>query len=182
MGNRKNIRNPGCCYYNRHIYVFGGHLNQSAYSNEAEKYNLDINNWVTLAPMPIQCYIICTVLLQSEILFIGYQSTVAHYYDITHNLYSSSHQNIFSAKTFKIAFLIQGRVYICDNGRLFESDLLNPRQFTAIKQATGIPNNWVIATPVRYKNYVHILLNDMCIYRFNLDTKEIMKLRAVNPK
>lgn len=71
---------------------------------------------------------------------------------------------------------------LCDNGRLFESDLLNPRQFTVINQATGISSDWIIATPVRYKNYVHILLSDMWIYRFNANTKEIIKLRAVNPK
>lgn len=152
LGNRKNIRNQGCCYYNRHIYVFGGYLNQSSHSNEVEKCNLDnINSWTTLAPMPLQNYIISTVLLQSEILVLGYQSATIYYYDITHNLFSSYHLNAFVANFNKFIFLIQGRVYVCDNGKLFESGLFNPRQFTLINQITGVTNSLIIATPVRYK-------------------------------
>lgn len=178
FGNRNSIRNSGCCLYKNEIYIFGGStVPGSVALNVLEKYDFVNNSWKTLKPMLEVNHVICTVALEGEILYTGYNTTNLISYNVDLMKYNKNNHtmvlNTFSHSN-KVFFLSRGRFFIFNAGKIYESNLFSYNSFSVINGSTGLGSEgwWIINKPQKYKEYVYFLLATFQIFRFNSKTKE----------
>lgn len=158
------------------IYIFGGH-NGSVTHSEAYKYDLLSNTWSSIASMPVPTQSNSSVPLNDNILIIGYNLPCIYKYNLDTNAYNSL--GFFQGSQHKIICKANGKIFVLEYTKLYESISHNLNQFAIVNSATSAPNSYLISYPVKNGNNLYFVLGDFKIYRLNFQTKAVVMLRAM---
>jgi hypothetical protein len=169
----------GCCaLFNQSVYVFGGSTLRGP-SKECESFNLSSNAWTKLADLPIASELTSTQTVSEEILIGTFKANCIYKYEVFHNNFKS-----YGALSVGPKVLVSGlgQLFVFSNANVYESTDEELTQLQLIPKAIGLPKNaYLLSYPVRNAENWFFLLNNLNIYRFNLETKELKNIRRIKP-
>jgi hypothetical protein len=164
-----------CAMINGFVYIFGGYLNNSKYTEESEKYYIPTDQWFPVTNLPIKSAYNSCVSKDSEIFITGYQPDKLYIYDTKFDAYTN--YGNFTGSSYKVLCLTQGILYVFDKNKVYKSE--DGKVFAIVNQSSNLPNNYLITCPVRCGKGIYFVLEDTTIYRFDLSTETISMLRKV---
>jgi hypothetical protein len=163
------------CYFNNAIYVFSGYRN-GVVINDCQKFDLYSYNWRNIAPLPEGTEYSSVVEYKNGILLCGWLAKGVFFYDVNTNSYLTvdgplprCHKNIFKGNK---------RIYVIDNGRIFESSDENGSAYKIIGKST-LPDQRNMSYKIRNRDKFYFVMQDYSIYCFSLATKSTSLLRKV---
>ncbi|CAG9332345.1 unnamed protein product [Blepharisma stoltei] len=170
----------GLVYFENNIFVFGGYAAFSL-SRTARKYDLKLNKWEVLVPLPKPASSCSCLVNKQKILLSGRDNTSLYQYDIIINSYSVILNGL--SKNNKLLFRSDSKVYIIEGyGGIYESEKDNEYKFTMIKNPVTCngygQNSWIS----RNGSIYYSMWNEnygINYYSFNLKTKKIMLIKEL---
>lgn len=158
------------CLLNKVIYCFE--------DQNCEKYEILTDTWRPISPLPVNSkYNMCTGVI-SYIYLAGRNLGYILKFNISSNSYSAFGN--FSNGKDKILLREFFKMYIIEEGKLYENINTDFTEFRVVKSGINFPNQRILGYPIKKGNYFYFVLIDDFIYRFNLQLKIIEKVREIS--
>ncbi|CAG9334738.1 unnamed protein product [Blepharisma stoltei] len=145
--------NSSCIYFNNSIYCFWG--KRGIHSTQSSRFDLDLNRWIKLTPMPKLDYRCSSIIFNGNILISGYWNRNLWLYSIDIDSFSTIP---YEFKEDKRKILINAeRLYLIEcPGSIYESEV-------------GSYSNWkwVGKSTIGNKCIVHIIKEEYTFRKFN---------------
>ena len=164
-----------CCYHQGLVYTFGGLMSDKT-TCEAYAYSIELDLWQNISPMPSVCGYATCALVGNGIALAGKSCVKMYKYDVEGNSYSG--YGDFSTSN-KILCYGLGKIFIFESGKLYESIGLEHTDFCIINGSTGVSDRCLKTYVTRCDMCIYFLLWYKFIYKFNLLTKQVSKIRMV---
>ncbi|CAG9331561.1 unnamed protein product [Blepharisma stoltei] len=163
-------------YYKNEVYAFGGY-NNSGYVMTPEKYNISENIWKPLPKISVGANCCTGFVYKNKIFFAGIQHSKVYIYDIQQNSYSVIPIGLNPSKG-KVLILNRNIFYVIESGSHIYEVGLNDLNWKAVGSCEPL-NNYPVSHFVEFKNCIYFLNEGSYIYRFDLDSKSVLKLKKI---
>jgi Kelch motif len=177
--NRKPKGSVGqCCLYNYKVYIFGGY-NSDGPIRDVEIFDTLTEVWTNGTELPLALYNASCTAFGDFIFVAGYNIDKCYKYNVKNNILIEISGLI--KNNYKIVCYGFGKVYLFQNGWIFNYENTKSEVFKIINKTSMIPNYRMIGYSIRNTHYIYFLLEDMGLYRFNilLNYAELMKKESL---
>ncbi|CAG9320435.1 unnamed protein product [Blepharisma stoltei] len=168
-------------YYKNSVYIFGG-FDGSKSTTLANRFDLSLNKWNKLAPLPMESFNCSCIEFNECILVSGYYHTKVYKYDLTQNNYSELSEAVVDGDNHKILAVANSRAYIVENyGFILESDEMNEMVWRKIGKSTltsFAQHYWIWNDGSLFIGLIHWYASDYFydFYQFELREKKFERI------
>ena len=162
-----------CSFISPHVYVFGGSGLLSSLYSESEKFDIEKNEWTSISMLPFGSDYNSSIIKNSEIYVSGYRLGVFIY-----NPQLDSYRSSLELDSGNKILLNEGSTVFL----LYGSKLYTQEEETWIKSSnpTILSEEIVLKSyPVQRGTSFYFILSDNFIYKFNLVTGTVDRIRAL---